>query len=413
MTKKILLSITSLGLASMTYAGAFQLNLQGIRQSAMGGSGTAKAWDITSMFFNPGAMSQVSTIQAYASVNFVNPSVGYSQYPTAGYQAQAKRNPSTPFAVYVGGALKENGKLAVGLGVYTPFGSNAEWDKDWAGRYIIQNISLQSIFFQPTVSYRFNDQWSAGAGFVYGIGSVEIEKALPAQSQNGTDATARLKGDANGFGFNLGIQYRPSSTLSFGLNYRHGVKMKVNDGTATFNVPSSIAGNFPTDGRTGFNTHLPLPNIITAGVAIDVNKRLTLQADLVFANWAAYKSLDFKFNETTPMVQNSSDVRDYKNTLAIRLGANYKILENLDVMLGAAYDPTPTRSNLVSPDAVDGDRIVLTGGLSYNPIPKLSIMVAVNYTTVPTRNTSYSPANFSGAYQIRSFIPALGVAYKF
>jgi len=413
MTKKILLSITSLGLASMTYAGSFQLNLQGIRQTAMGGSGVAKAWDISSMFFNPGAMAQIDRIQAYASVNFVNPSVGYSQYPTAGYQAQAKKNLSTPFAVYVGGSLKEGGKVAVGLGVYTPFGSSAEWDKNWAGKYIIQNISLQSIFFQPTVSYKINNQWSVGAGFVYAIGNVDIEKALPAQFQNGNDATARLKGDANGIGFNLGVQYKPSESISLGLNYRHGVNMKVNSGTAKFNVPTSIAGNFPTNSQTGFNTHLPLPSILTAGIAIDVNERLTLQADVVYANWSSYKSLDFNFNEQSAMVQNTSDTRNYKNTVAIRIGANYKVCKDFDVMLGAAYDPTPTQKNYVSPDAVDGDRIVFTGGISYSPFEKFNIMAAINYTTVPTRDVNYSPANFSGAYQIRSFVPAIGISYKF
>jgi long-chain fatty acid transport protein len=409
MRKIYLTTMGCMALMSSVHAGSFQLNLQGIRQTAMGGTGVAWPWDASSIFYNPGSLARLNGIQAYGSVNFVSPHVKYVQTPTGGYSAETNSHLSTPFAVYVGGRIKKDSKLAVGVGVYTPFGSTADWGNSWTGRYVIEKISLSSIFIQPTVSYEINDLISVGAGFVYAFGSVNIDKAIPMQNSQGQDGQALLKGNANGIGFNLGVQIKATKDLQFGINYRSKVKMDVKEGNATFNVAPSLASNFP---NTTFTTALPLPEILTIGAGYKVTNKLTLQADIVFAGWKTYDSLSFDFAENKA-VQDTHDPRSYKNTVAYRLGAHYQINNQFAVMAGTAYDPTPTQNNLLSPDAVDANRLTLSCGATFEPTKKLSIMAAINYTTTPRREASYDPANLSGAYQIKSLLPAVGISYKF
>lgn len=399
--------------SSVAFGGSFQLNLQGIRQTAMGGTGVAWPWDASTIFFNPGGISRLKGIQAYGSVNFVTPHVKYVQSPTGGYSAETESHTSTPFAVYVGGPIKKDSKLGIGVGIYTPFGSSANWGNDWTGRYVVQNISLQSIFVQPTVSYAINDMISVGAGFVYGFGSVKIDKAIPLEDVNGNEGQARLDGRANGLGFNLGVQIKATEDLQFGVSYRSKVKMKVDDGDATFSVPMSVAGNFPANGATSFTSQLPLPEILTVGLGYKATKDLTLQADVVVAGWKTYDSLSFDFAENTPALKDTHDPRSYKNTVAVRLGAHYALGNQFAVMAGGAYDPTPTQTHLVSPDAVDANRLTLSCGATYQPIPKLSIMAVLNYTTTPRRTVNYEPANLQGDYQIKSLLPGIGISYTF
>lgn len=409
MKKICTLTAAAVVASSLAFGGSFQLNLQGIRQTAMGGTGVAWPWDASTIFFNPGGLSRLSGIEAYGSVNLVTPNVKYIQTPTGGYSASTNTKLTTPFAVYVGGPIKKGSKIGVGLGVYTPFGSSLDWGNSWTGRYVVENISLKSIFFQPTVSYAINDMVSVGAGFVYAIGTVDIDKAIPIQDLNGNDGQARLSGNANGVGFNVGVQIKATEELQLGISYRSKVKMKVNDGDATFSVPMSVAANFP---NTTFNSNLPLPEILTAGLGYRVTPDLTLQADVVFAGWKTYDSLSFDFAENKA-VQDTHDPRSYKNTVAFRLGGHYRLMNELAVMVGGAYDPTPTRDNLLSPDAVDANRITLSCGATYQPLPRLSIMAALNYTTTPKRKVSYDPAGFEGAYQIKSLLPAIGISYTF
>lgn len=409
MKKICTLTAAAIVASSMAFGGSFQLNLQGIRQTAMGGTGVAWPWDASTIFFNPGGLARLPGIQAYGSVNFVTPNVKYVQTPTGGYSYSTESHTSTPFAVYVGGPVMKDSKLAVGVGVYTPFGSRLDWGNNWAGRFIVENISLQSIFFQPTASYAINDYVSVGAGFIYAIGTVDISKGVPLQDLDGNIGQANLKGNASGYGYNLGVQIKATNDLQFGVSYRSKVNMDVNDGDATFKVPSSVASNFP---NTSFATKLPLPSMLTVGAGYKVCEKFMLQADVVFAGWKTYDSLSFDFAENKA-VQDTHDPRSYKNTVAFRLGAHYAISNQFAVMGGAAYDPTPTQDNLLSPDAVDATRYTLSCGATFQPLPKLSIMAALNYTTTSKREVSYDPASFTGAYQIKSLLPAIGLSYSF
>ncbi len=413
MKKTLLLSLAGVALSSLAQAGSFQINLQGIRQTAMGGTGVAMPWDASAIFFNPGALSRISSIQVYGSGFLVSPNIRFVPANSGNTYYDNEKETSTPFAFYVGGTLRKMPKLGLGLGVYTPFGSSINWGNSWTGRYNTESISLRSVFFQPTISYAITDRLSVGAGFVYGVGSVKITRAVPLQNSTGADGQATLDGNANGFGFNAGVHFKATNKLDLGVSYRSGVNMKVDDGTASFTVPASVSSNFPTGGNTSFKTELKLPNIITVGAAYKATSKLTIQADVVYANWARYDKLDFTFGKTTAAVQNSSEARNYKNTVAFRLGGHYKVSSKFAVMAGGAWDPTPSDDTYVSPDAVDADRITLSAGLSYMPIPKLSIMAAVSYTTTPARTATYTPDNLSGQYQIRSLTPALGISYQF
>ena len=78
--KKHLLA-ASLALASFSSFGAgYQLNLQGLRQLAMGGAGTAMPWDASTIFYNPAGLSRIKSIQAYVSVLGVMPATAYGNF---------------------------------------------------------------------------------------------------------------------------------------------------------------------------------------------------------------------------------------------------------------------------------------------------------------------------------------------
>lgn len=407
--KKSSILFSSLLVASLAHAGSFQLPTQGARQSAMGGSGTAYPWDVATLFYNPAGLARLNEFQFSGNVYFLNPNVRYAQTGTGDYFTDNIRKTSTPFAIYAGGKLNKEDAFGFGLGVYTPFGSSLNWGNDWRGRFLIQDISLKSIFFQPTVSYAISDVLSVGGGFIYAIGDMEINKALPLQDATG-EGQANLTGKANGMGFNLGIHLQPNDNLYFGLNYRSGVNMKVENGHAKFRVPASVAANFP---NTDFFTTLKLPDMITLGVAGKVTPDLTLQADLIYATWSRYTNLAFDFKQNTDNLLDTDDPRAYENTFAVRAGANYRVTNSLDIMAGFSYDPTPTQSHLLSPDVVDGDRIGFSAGVHLSPLERLHFTVQAAYLYVSPRTASYEPGNFSGEYQIKSFSPSIGITYKF
>jgi long-chain fatty acid transport protein len=409
MRKHVLLTASLLFPAAMAFSAGYQLNLQGLRQLAMGGGGTAMPRDASTIFYNPGGLARLEGMQAYGSVAFVMPRVQYLNQ-SSGVSARTENQTFTPFSVYVGGTIKGVDGLGFGVGVYTPFGSGTKWDDNWSGRYVTQSIYLQSIFIQPTISYRINDAISIGAGYIYAIGRADVGIALPVQDVNGKDGKAELTGKAKGMGYNVGLSLKASDRVHFGLSYRSRVDMHIEEGEANFTAPSAVKGLFP---NTSFDATLPLPDVLSVGLAWKPLEKLTVQVDFNLTGWSAYDSLAFNYGLPVNGSTRTSSARLYQNRLASRLGAHYQASKSLEIMLGGAYDPSPVRDGYVSPDLPDANRIVLTTGFTYKIVPKLSLLAALEYVVSEKRDASYDGAAFAGQYQTKAITPAIGISYDF
>ena len=78
--KKIIVSVL-VAMPLITFAGGFQLNLQGLKAVAMGGAFAGIASDASTVFFNPAGMSNLNGHNFTFGVNIVNPHVSI-QTPT-------------------------------------------------------------------------------------------------------------------------------------------------------------------------------------------------------------------------------------------------------------------------------------------------------------------------------------------
>jgi len=414
--KKHLLAASFLLSAITSFGAGYQLNIQGIRQLAMGGTGVAWPWDASTIFYNPGGLGRMKNIQVYASAVLIAPATAFGN--TMG-SAVSKPQTFLPFNLYVGGPIQQDSKFGLGLGIYTPAGLGLAWDNQWQGRYLIQSIDLTTLSFQPTVSYRVSDFLSVGAGFVYTVGTLDLTQSLPvhgvygpANAYNAYDdvGEAHLHGNANGVGFNAGVQMKPNDNLQLGLTYRSQVNMNLSGGTATFTVPNSLSTSFP---NTQFDSQLPIPQVLSAGIAYrTMNDLLTLQFDLDYTGWNSFDSLRINFTQQTSELQNMHEPRHYRNTLTPRIGASYKVSKVISFMGGGAYDPTPVTSGFVSPDLPDADRIVVSCGMSIKPFPRFTILAAIEGTSTVLRTGTYNYGGFSGTYKTEAVTSGIGLYYN-
>jgi long-chain fatty acid transport protein len=405
--KKHFLAASLLMSAMASYGAGYQLNLQGLRQLSMGGTGTAWPWDASTIYYNPGGLARLHGIQAYVSMLTIFPSTAFGNQMQSGLESTSAVTASrtfVPFNIYIGGPIQEDSKFAVGMGVYTAAGIGMTWDDNWLGKYLVQSIDMKAVYFQPTLSYRVNEGISVGAGFIYGMGSLDLRQALP------VDGEAHLNGNSNGVGFNVGVNFKPSDVLQFGITYRSQVNMGINGGSATFTVPASLATSFPT---THFDTNIPMPLVTSVGIGYRPADPITLQFDLSYTGWNSYDSLRINFSDHSPALQNMHMPRHYRNTLTPRLGACYKISHIVSIMAGGAYDPTPVTSNYVSPDLPDADRIVATFGVSVKPLRGFTILAAFEGTGGMTREANYAAGGFSGVYKSQAITTGLGIYYNF
>ena len=395
-------------------AGGYQVTLAGQKNNGMGGVGVGLSLDQAAMFYNPGALAMVKDRGVQLGVNAT---LARNAFVAEGgsQQRQLRNSTVTPFNLYAGFGPTE-GKFRAGIAVYTPFGSKLQYANGWEGRTSLTDITLESIYVQPTFSYAITDQLSIGAGLmILAYGSVNLQRDIPLPDSFGH---IELDGKAeNKLGYNAGIFFKPSDKLSVGISYRSKIDAQVKGGDVTFsNVSASFASRFEA---TKFDATLPLPATTSLGIGIMPNENLTIGLDVNFVEWSKYRVLRFDFDKQVNGNTFSESKRFYEDALTFRVGGQYKLTSGLTVRAGGSYDMTPVKDGYVTPETPDNDRISGTLGASYS-FGKFGVDLSSQFVSIQKRTqTSQDLLNngttdrIAGTYKTNIVIPGLGLNYNF
>lgn len=426
MRKKFFALMVAGLVGTSAWASGFQVLLQGNRSTAMGNLGTALSSDVSSIFFNPGALAMMEQQGgAMLGVNLINSNSIYydSQTANSSYTSQTDNPTGTPFHLY--GAYG-NDKFKAGLGVYTPYGSNVDWEEGWKGQFLLDQIELRAIFVQPTVSYKINDNLSIGGGFVYAFGSVNLQRDLPFNTADG-QGSIELDGDASGLGYNLGVYYKVNENVHIGVSYRSKVDMDVDGGDVFYtNVPALASPLFPTD--NSFDASLPLPSNTNLGITYMPNEQWTFGFEANMVGWGAYEALAFDFKKEGPEggLADSSSPRNYEDSFVFHLGAEYKLNDMIALRGGGYYDQTPVQLGYMTPETPDANRLGLTAGFGLdfgNLVLDASFLYIDGEERTQTTQDALDAGTLNpdagtqdvlpGTYELNAFIPGLSASYKF
>lgn len=406
----LLLFVLTLSTAGV-FAGGFQINLQGQKQTGMGHTGTGLLLDNASILFNPGAVSFLDSLRGISlGASFIMPRMTYLEPSPGIYTANTVKHTGTPFTLYAVVKFKKTAKWNAGLGVYTPFGSRLQWPDDWKGQFLIREIDLQTIFIQPTASYKLNDKLGIGIGFIYATGSFSLRKGIPVQDSTGAYGEASLKGKASGYGFNAGIYFKANDKFSLGLDYRSQVAVKIAGGTADFTVPSSLADYFPT---TTFSTQINLPQTISLGAGYKVNDKLTMALDVNFVGWKSYDSLVIDFVDNTEKLADVHSPKMYHNALIYRLGAQFKLNDKWTTRLGAYFDSSPVKNGYVAPESPDANKIGITAGATFKVTKTIHLDASLLYIEGLKRTDTNLESQFGGTYKSKAVVPGISLEWMF
>ncbi len=419
--KKILsLALFALG-TSTVLAGGYRISLQGNKQLAMGHTGVAVVNSAEVLFFNPAGMSFLE--------DRFNASVGGSylfshtkfQNTTHNWQAETE-NTGTPFYAYA--SYRVTDWLSAGIAVYSPYGSTVEWEKDWQGSHLVNKISLQAIYVQPSIAIKVSDEFSFSAGAIFATGGVEFNRNL---SRSMTDDSGEHRSnvtlDASGvtaWGWTAGFMFNLTEDIRLGMNYRSAMTMEARGGDAKFANMPSFAG---PDRTTTFDADLPLPAEFAVGLSYQVTDKLLFAFDYNRAKWGDYEALDVFFGEGAPAAE-SLNARNYKDSSIYRFGLQYEANEKFTFRAGWYYDESPVQNGYFAPETPRNDSQGYTAGLTYQITPRLGVDVSFLYIQFKEFNGSYdfynegsieNPqyASFGGTYKNSAFSPGIGLSYSF
>jgi long-chain fatty acid transport protein len=375
MRKWMLILLMPLLAASSLLAGGFNIYEFGGRGSAMGGALVARAWDGSTIFYNPAGLAFLRGTQFYGGTTLIFPNTRFiGAFPIFSNEAhKTKYAYFTPLGVYFSHKFGE--KLGAGIGVTNPFGLGVEWHDSFSGRAVSRNSQLQSFYISPVVAYQITPNLSIGGGPDIVIAKVTLEKSItmfdvPEEWKGYEIGEVKMKGTSKvGIGFTASAMYR-TEKLGLGFLYRHSIKNEFKDGDADFtlyenlSVPN-IAALIPRDVLKDqkANTAIDFPNFLSAGVYYKFTKKLGVEADYMWFNWSVFKEIKLDFVDDK---LDQTITENYNDSWQFRLGAHYELTDALSLRAGYVYDKTPQPIESVSPLLPDNTRNDFSFGVGYN-----------------------------------------------
>ena len=224
-------------------------------------------------------------VEGYIGANFLTRTEGQvdgaNPYPGEGSVAYQQQNWYFFPDGYLVLPLTE--ELNVGVGGFAQYGLGLKWqdpNTTYNGLFISQNAVIQSYDTNLVFSYRLFPQLSIAAGVVYRFSKVQLER-----NQGAIDpftgaivpvAHVKLNSDLldnGGWGWNVGLMFKPVEAISIGAAYRSGINVDY-DGEATFTSRPDrqrrsstplVAASLPT-GNPPVTTSIDFPSSLNLGV---------------------------------------------------------------------------------------------------------------------------------------------------
>lgn len=365
-----------------------------------------------------------------------------------------KNNIPVP-AVYLTRQL--GSRLAVGVGMFVPYGLTTEWPSSFPGRFLSYKATLTAIYMQPSVAYRVTPRLDLGVGIDFIRTSVELHQRVDLASSAigptlmaigvpltaGTDfADARIHGTANSTGMHFGLIWRATDKVSVGARYLTGVTAKgsgyagfsqIATGlaltphqdtllglpTAVNTVDKLMAGQFSTGAlqTQSVNASIALPAQFVAGVAVKLTPSLTLLADGEWTQWSKYATLPLTFG----LLGADTLWEGYKNTIGWRAALEYALSPKATVRGGFLTHPAAAPNWNVTPLLPEAGRFEAILGGGYQLTHGIRVDAALQYIKQSDRrgrivdynpNTSTTDPN-SATYKFHALLFGLGFSFAF
>jgi long-chain fatty acid transport protein len=417
------------GASSVVQAQGFGVYEQGTCVMARAGAAVAEGCgDGSSIYFNPAQLAGTEGVTASLGATAID---AYGEFtydyaarpPYTGVEVDLENDPiPVPHAYATYGV---NDALGVGLGLYVPYGLETNWPTRLSDGSVFDGAfegfgnRVQAIYVQPTAAYQVTPRLRVGGGPVLALSSVELNQLqdLSQVEVPGGGATFGALGvpfhtafaqsqlessNQLGFGANLGATYQATDRLSIGVRFTTPVTVSY-EGEATFTqletglvfpdtsplaqdingdgtpdptpADALLASQFDSGGPLStqdVETEITFPLQLVGGVSFAATDRLRLLADYQFTGWSSFDEIPLQFERLGDQTREEN----YNNTHAVRLGAEYDVLDPLTARIGYLYNTAAAPDEVVTPLLPESDRNQFTIGAGWRAAEVVELNVS-------------------------------------
>lgn len=384
MSKRLLKTGLAMAIAATSshgLASGFAINEQSV--SAMGtafAGRSSAADDATTVFGNPAGMARLEREQVSGGLAAI---IAKSDIDDAESSIPGSNDGDmVPFvAAPMGYYVKPlDEQWSFGFGLYVPFGLVTDYERNFQGRGYANLSEVRVITLQPTLSYRFNDQWSVGFGPTLNHIEGQLTSTIPNPFLPSSAAgQVKVKGDDFAMGFNAGVLFELNAATRFGLTYHSKVDYKLK-GHTKVESDSLLAGSA---GKYDASLELQTPESVDFSVTHALDERWTLYAGSTWTRWSRLQEITVDNKGVAgPFAANLTTITEeqgWHDTWAHAVGAAYQLNKQWVLRAGVAVDQSPTNNRHRSPRIPTGDRTIFSVGAGWSPNDDLTLDLAYSY----------------------------------
>lgn len=417
-----------LGTSPLTHGAGFLIYEHGAAAMAMAGAFVAVANDATAIFHNPAGLAFLEGTQISLGTTLITAggTLSLPNWPDPTFQTvERERQWFYPSTFYI--SRKINDRIAAGFGLFNPYGLGQKWPEDYPLRYIATRDDMKTFFFNPTLAFKLNDNFSLGVGISYVYSTLEFDlvEPLPLTPFLLLDVPGTLEANGSGWGLNAGALYK-TENFSLGFNWRSGFDIDYDGDLALdlSNLPAPVTELAGT-GKTTFK----FPDILCVGVAFNLTRSFMITADVHYILWRTYDEVLVEID--VPGIEaiypagiaDKHIKEDWHDSYLLRVGFQYMVNENLALRAGTFYDKTPQPVESMDPILPDADRWGLTGGFGFKS-GNFVLDVAYQFEpfndresenrNIPFYNPPYTPVNLGrGTYETTAHLFGVSLGFIF
>ncbi|MCQ2444638.1 MAG: outer membrane protein transport protein, partial [Mailhella sp.] len=259
--------------------------------------------------------------------------------------------------MYATHQLSDN--LWLGVGMFTKYGLGSQFKNGWSRPGTVdmmsgtpsgtlKSITLLSTSINPNIAYKVNDVLSLAAGVDYTWGYLSLNQRYmayhPAAGMLSADARIHSE-NGYAFGWNLAAHAKLNDQWSAGLTYRAHEDLRFKGSLrARYADPMyskmafSSRGLVPSSGRAKLRT----PDVFTAGIKYQPLQNLSFEFDTAYTVWSSYCNLSI--DSSNPNTAKFNEQKNWHDTWAFTLGAEYAPLDWLTLRAGFTYETSPLKN---------------------------------------------------------------------
>lgn len=470
-------------LAQQAMASGYHFGTQSVSSQSTANASAAEAADASTIFYNAAGMTKLPGTNISGTLNIIMPNVKYKN-AKGEYAPMAPGMPQAPIKGQDSGRITKralavphgyithqiNDQWYAGLGIYVPFASATEYNRDSVLRYNVNKTGLTSIDINPTIAFKVNEQHSFAAGLIAQYSTAEIRQfanftplvngavmagkyrpnpnhPMGIYPDGSADGWADIKGHDWGFGYNLSWMWDVNSDFRIGANYRSKIEHTLK-GDARWSVTEGalpgtgiIAGEAPGAGyvNTDARVKIVTPESVSLHAMYKVNPQWNVFGDVTWTRHSRFNQVDINYVDGGRVVSNGNGGQtmadkttlkpNWRDTYKVALGASYQVTEPLQLRFGVAYDQSPVRNAEERLSTMpDSDRIWFSMGGKYDINKNSSVNVAYSYLKIKDSSanvngwcggpatgdtTACVSSRTNGSADYKSYAQIVGVQYNY